>query len=169
MKTKICTKCNNRYPATVEYFSSDIRYKNNLRPQCRICRREVHQKYRLSKKGCTTTKMRNKKYDSTIKGRLINTFHRLNNRCNNSGRKDYKNYGGRGIKNLFKSSNEFVEYAVNVLGYDTYDKIRGLQIDRINNDGNYEPGNIRFVTVKANNNNRRKRRNRKLPCKNKNG
>ena len=31
---------------------------------------------------------------------------------------------------------------------------RGLQIDRIDNDGHYEKGNIRFVTCVENNNNR---------------
>ncbi|KKL50919.1 hypothetical protein LCGC14_2300660, partial [marine sediment metagenome] len=77
----------------------------------------------------------------------------------------YKNYGGRGISICDRWKDSFKNFYKDVIvGY-----FDGLTIDRIDNDGNYEPSNIRFVTVKANNNNRRKRRNRKLPCKNKNG
>ena len=65
--------------------------------------------------------------------------------------KDYKNYGGHGIKNKFKSTGEFVDYVINELQVDPC----GLQIDRINNDGNYERGSIRFVTCSENNRNRR--------------
>lgn len=59
----------------------------------------------------------------------------------------YARYGGRGIKicdewlNDFKA---FYDWAI-ANGYE-----QGLQIDRINNDGNYEPSNCRFVTPKVN-------------------
>lgn len=77
----------------------------------------------------------------------------IKQRCNNPKYKGYKNYGGRGIRCLFKSSDEFVNYIINELQIDP----RKLTIDRIDNDGNYERGNIRFVTQTENLKNRRKK------------
>ena len=63
----------------------------------------------------------------------------------------YYNYGGRGIivcdewKNSF---DKFVQWAFDN-GYK-----QGLQIDRIDNNGNYEPVNCRWVDVKQNCRNR---------------
>ena len=64
----------------------------------------------------------------------------------------YKDYGGRGIvlcDEWLNSFPAFKEECISI-GWST-----GLQIDRINNDGNYEPGNIHFVTCSENNRNRR--------------
>ena len=95
------------------------------------------------------------KYYRTLIGRLVTLFSNMKGRCNNPKHISYKYYGYRGIKSHFQSSQELIDYVVNNLGYDTYEKIKGLQIDRINNDGHYEPGNIRLVTAKENANNRR--------------
>ncbi|KKK99325.1 hypothetical protein LCGC14_2633830, partial [marine sediment metagenome] len=67
----------------------------------------------------------------------------------------YKNYGGRGIENKFKSLDDFRCYVTDFLGITEFEQIKGLQIDRIDNDGDYKPGNMRFVTAKVNSNNRR--------------
>lgn len=99
-----------------------------------------------------------KEYRKTIKGYLHRRFQNVKNRCDNPNFPSYKYYGGRGIKCLFKSVSEFINYVINVLGYNTIEKLKGLQIDRIDNNSHYEPGNIRFVTPKENSNNRRKRR-----------
>lgn len=81
---------------------------------------------------------------------LYNKFKSMRSRCNNPNNSQYKNYGGRGIKCLFNDGFvKFVEYCLSV-GWKT-----GLQIDRIDNNGNYEPGNIRFVSRKTNVRNRR--------------
>ena len=77
----------------------------------------------------------------------------MKRRCNYPKMCNYHRYGGRGIKCLFKSADEFVDYVTGTLGIKYMSQIEGLQIDRINNDGNYEPGNIRFVTPKVNSNN----------------
>jgi len=73
-------------------------------------------------------------------------------RCNNPRATQYKDYGGRGIKIKFENVQDFYNYVLNVLHIDP----RGLTIDRINNNGDYEKGNIRFVSKAVNNRNKRK-------------
>lgn len=71
-------------------------------------------------------------------------------RCYNDNNKEYHRYGGRGIKVCEEWCNDFIkfnEWAISN-GYR-----EGLQIDRIDNDGNYEPSNCRWVTKKENGNN----------------
>ena len=142
---KKCTRCKKQYPATTEHFSPDKRYKSGLQSWCRACKRKCNRRYQQSNKG---KKMR-LKYLNTIKGHLRQVYGAMKNRCNNQTNNRYKRYGGRGIKCRF-TSDEFVDYVVNVLKVNPM----GLQIDRINNDGHYEVGNIRFVTCKENNNNK---------------
>lgn len=69
-------------------------------------------------------------------------------RCNNENNKHYKNYGGRGIMFLFKSFEEFYEELGNKPS-------SAYQLDRIDNDGNYERGNVRWATREQNISNRR--------------
>lgn len=84
-----------------------------------------------------------KEYRKTINGCLRQKFIGMKTRCNNLNNQDYKRYGGRGIKVLFKDANEFVNYVINDLQIDP----RGLSIHRIDNNGHYEPGNIEFLTA----------------------
>ena len=73
-------------------------------------------------------------------------------RCYNPHCKAYRNCGARGIKvceEWASSFKLFVSFALSH-GYKT-----SLEIDRINNDGDYEPSNIHFVDRKANCRNRR--------------
>jgi hypothetical protein len=64
-------------------------------------------------------------------------------RCNNKKSEKYPRWGGRGIsvcKRWFESFENFVS--------DMGEKPDGLSLDRIDNDGNYEPGNCRWSTQK---------------------
>jgi len=74
-------------------------------------------------------------------------------RCNNVKNKHYKDYGERGIKlcERWCDINNFIEDM-----YLTYSP--GLEIDRIDNAGNYELSNCRWITRKENCNNRRSNR-----------
>jgi hypothetical protein len=77
----------------------------------------------------------------------------MRQRCNNPKCPGYKTYGQRGIKCKFKNADEFVDYMTSTFKQHP----KGLEIDRINNDGHYEPGNLRLVTKSINLSNRRTR------------
>jgi hypothetical protein len=65
-------------------------------------------------------------------------------RCSNPKDWRYKYYGGRGIKLAdywLDDPAEFVEYLNNLQGYED-----GMTLDRIDNKGNYEKGNLRWAT-----------------------
>jgi hypothetical protein len=78
-------------------------------------------------------------------------------RCYNPNNKRYKNYGGRGIKApQWLDAVKFIADVVAEIG----DRPPGHSLDRVDNDGNYEPGNIKWSTPKEQAANRRPRSNR---------
>lgn len=80
----------------------------------------------------------------------------MRGRCNNPNHHAYQNYGGRGIK-VSKRWNDFTVFVA-----DVGPRPPGLWLDRINNDGNYTPRNIRWATPKTQMNNRRPRKRKTL-------
>ena len=83
----------------------------------------------------------------------------MKQRCYNPNNKYYYNYGGRGITICDKWKNdfeEFYEWAIKN-GYVENALHKSCTIDRINNTGNYEPNNCRWVDMKTQSNNRRKK------------
>ena len=85
------------------------------------------------------------------------SFSQAKQRCTNPNVSRFHHYGGRGIKFLFNDFEEFLAHIGPRPG-------KEYSLDRINNEGNYEPGNVRWETLK--NQNRNKRTNRYLTYQN---
>ncbi len=87
--------------------------------------------------------------------RLYNIWANMKQRCSNPNASSYEDYGGRGITicDEWLDPDNFFKWALSS-GYD-----KKLTLDRIDVDGNYEPSNCRWVTVKKQNNNRRSNHN----------
>lgn len=83
--------------------------------------------------------------DGLRKHFLYQTWKTMIYRCTKPNRKEYKNYGGRGIS-VCKRWMIFEYFLIDLLP--TY--ISGMELDRINNDGNYEPSNCNWVERKEN-------------------
>lgn len=92
--------------------------------------------------------------------RLYRLWCDIRNRCYNQNVVAYPDYGGRGIT-VFREWREnyiaFSDYIKTIEGWDD----DSLSIDRINNNGNYEPGNVRFVTDTMQARNKRANKNNK--------
>ncbi len=97
--------------------------------QCRGCSRLIH--------GLTNSK-------------AYQCLGAIKQRCFNPKDISYKNYGARGIT----VCDEWLDIFVFKKWFDS-NYVNGYEIDRIDNDGNYEPDNCRFVTPSSNMKNRR--------------
>lgn len=82
---------------------------------------------------------------------LYTVWRNMVKRCKHESNKEFKYYGGRGIKicDEWLDVSNFISWAEES-GWKS-----GLQIDRIDNDGDYCPENCRFITGKENINNSR--------------
>lgn len=127
---------------------------------CRFGTKAKKKEYGISQKNRNTRKHRNEmKLASGIEGnycetRIYRIYKGMHSRCETISQSSYQNYGGRGIRVCDEWSGKdgffcFYKWAMQN-GY-----ADDLSLDRIDNDGNYEPSNCRWADNKTQRKNRR--------------
>lgn len=104
--------------------------------------------------GCYKRHVAHMKKNPIYNTRLYRIWSLMKERCFNEKRKEYPNYGGRGIRvcDEWMNSESFINWSLSN-GYKD-----GLTLDRIDNNGNYCPDNCRWVDRKVQGLNKRNNR-----------
>lgn len=113
--------------------------------QCKSCANSTRSKKHV-RHGCSISM----KYSNPDGYNLYTRWQSMKRRCYLETDSHYKNYGGRGISVCDRWINSFEAFAEDMGNPPT----KSHQIDRIDNNGNYEPSNCRWVSIKKNSNNK---------------
>lgn len=93
-------------------------------------------------------------YQDRPRPNIYRRWQHMIQRCHNPNDRDYPKYGGRGISVCDRWRNSFPDFLED-MGLPPSDK---HTLDRIDNNGNYEPDNVRWATPSQQINNRRNTR-----------
>lgn len=144
---KQCSKCHKW--KLRDGFDKDRRAKNGLASSCKNCRRRYRRTYKIKiAKYRQIHKVeihkQRKKWRHALRGYLSCRLGKLRQRCDNPNDISHKHYRAKRIKCLFKDIDEFFYHITIDLGFDTVDKLRGLEIHRTGK--HYEVGGIELLT-----------------------
>ena len=113
----------------------------------------------LRYRGCAGNEPRTTKKHERLglnhrKHELYPSWDGMRQRCSNPNSSHYALYGGRGIVVCARWQNSFAAFLK-----DMGERPEGMTLDRVENDGNYEPDNCRWATPTEQILNRRKNKN----------
>lgn len=92
--------------------------------------------------------------DDAHRRRLLNRLSACKNRCHNPKDSGFAHYGGRGVYLYEPWRSDKAAFLNYVMSLEGWDQPR-LELDRIDVNKGYEPGNLRFVTRRINAGNKR--------------
>ena len=129
-------------------------HRTNLRggrtTRCNTCAKKKSTATRMARRGLVQICP-----DGAHRDRLLDRISAVIVRCTNPKSSVYPDYGGRGIAvhpEWVADRAGFLRYLVSLDGWDRPE----LQLDRIDNNGGYVPGNLRFVSRSENMANKRR-------------
>lgn len=122
------------------FFGLDKRTKDGLRDNCRDCS-NTYEKERRKKALNKECRDKRGRIHGMSKTPEYHAWGSAKSRCHNLEDSSYGWYGARGITMCDEWRDDFLAFYLWI-----GPRPEGRSLDRIDNDGNYEPGNVRWAT-----------------------